>query len=161
MAKDANPQDLNDATDLDTLINGVDMEALDPAMRSLIEAALAKTKTLEAQLEAKVAQKKEREPKTLIERLNAARSGDPKGINLAAIQYANESDESEAVLDSYCALLEATPGVVVDRNELQMEPHTMQWFIRLYNADPVRALVPEKPAKDAPAVVADDENDDD
>lgn len=163
MAKDANPQDQNTETviDLDAMLSKVDMEGLSDEMRELIEAAVASTKALEAKLEKKVQDKKEREPKTFIERLVAAEKGDPKGINLAAIQYANDSDESEAVLDSYARLLEATPGVTVNRKELKMSLQNMQWHIRFYNGDPVRALVPPKEAKaDAGVTVTDPDPDD-
>lgn len=166
MAKDANPQDQNvneDATDLTELLSKVNMDDLSAEMRKLIETAVAENKALSAKLEKKVQDKREREPKSFIERLVAAEKGDPKGINLAAIQYANDSDESEAVLDSYARILEATPGVTVNRKELVMLPQNMQWHIRLYNGEPVRLLVPPKEAKAeaGAAVTEDDDNGDD
>lgn len=163
MAKDANTQDPITTTpdELETLIAGLDTETMPEEFRKVIELALEKTKNLTAQVAKKNADRKPREAKSLVERLNAAREGEPKGLNLAAVQLANEGDLSGEILDSYALLLEATPGVTVDRSKLEMNLCNMQWHIRLYNAEQARALLPEKEAKEVLVAKADEDNDGD
>lgn len=165
MAKDANTQDLTTTTtepdELETLIAGLDTETMPEEFRRVIELAVEKNKNLAEQVAKKNADRKPREAKSLVERLNAAREGEPKGLNLAAVQLANEGDLSEEILDSYFELLSATPGVTVDRSKLQMHDCDMQWHIRLYNAEQARALLPEKEAKEVLVAKTDEDNGDD
>lgn len=154
MAKDATPQDQNDAVDFEAELRKVNMDDLSEDMQRLIAGALEKNANLQAQLDKRVAEKKPREAKSLIERLDKALddSVEIKGLNKAAVTFVNEGDDeckSEDLLAAFARMLETNPGVTVDLDELQMSPTFMVWAIRLYNASQVRALVPAKEAKEA------------
>jgi hypothetical protein len=151
MAKDANPQDQNDALDFEAELANINFDELSPEMQRLITAAQEKNANLKAQLDKRVADRKPREAKSLIERLDNALKTDVeiKGLNKAAVKFVTEGDDditSDQLLDAYARMLETNPGVTVDRKTLQMSPTFMVWAIRLYNAPQVRALVPPKEA---------------
>lgn len=153
MAKDANLNE-NDAPETDAFeaeLANINFDELSPEMQRLITAAQEKNANLKAQLDKRVAAKKPREAKSLIERLDKAldTSVDVKGLNKAAVQFVNEGDDdlsSQDLLEAFARMLETNPGVTVDAKTLEMSPTFMVWAIRLYNAPQVRALVPAKEA---------------
>lgn len=152
MAKDANEQNVLDLSNMDN----VDWTAIangNPVLAEQLQQMAARTKFLEAKVEAQATEKKVRDSKTVIEKLEAALTREPKGINRDAVDFvmtgispAGTADPKE-MLAVIAKGLEMCPGVVVDLDTFELDPHIVQLWLTVYNLNESRSITPAKPRK--------------
>lgn len=174
MAKDATAVDLSVLENVDW--DGELTEELqtlrdsNPQMFELLKASTLHRREMKEQVDKKAGEKKAREPKNAVAKLDAALAKPPKdnlmewavtflrtGQNKAGDQTADPAE----LLRSFGDMLEQIPGVTVDRDKLEPSDTVVQWNLRLYNLPESRSYAPPKNEKSAPDHASSIEEDDD